>query len=300
MAPLLDRRTLAGAAPVLFVLLWSTGFTGAKLGLPYAEPFTFLALRFAIVAALLAVLAALMRAPLPARAADYGHIAVSGLLIHGIYLGGVFAAIHHGISAGVAAVIVGTQPLLTAALAGPLLGERVRGVQWVGLTLGFTGVALVVSGNIEAAGTSVTGFVLSTAALLGITFGTLYQKRFCTTMDLRSGSCIQYVAAGVLVGVPAWLLEENAIVWSGEFVFALTWLILVLSVGAVTLLWMLIRRGAAARVASLFYLVPPVVAIQGYLLFDEQLGAVAIGGMALAAAGVAVVNRPAPAAVKGT
>jgi len=288
---LASRRTLAAAAPVVFVGLWSTGFIGAKFGLPYAEPFTFLALRFAVVCALLLPIVWLGKARWPHHAGELGHIAVSGTLVHGVYLGGVFAAIHQGIGAGTAAVIVGAQPLLTATLAGPLLGDTITRRQWLGLAIGFAGVTLVVWHKIALATAGAAGLAFAVAALLGITLGTLYQKRFCADMSLRSGSLVQYAAAGLLMLLLSASFEHAPIVWSAQFVLALGWLVVVLSVGAVTLLWILIRRGAAARVASLFYLVPPLVAVLGYLCFDERLGAPALLGIALATLGVALVNR---------
>ncbi len=280
------------AMPALFVVLWSTGFIGAKLGLPYAEPFTFLALRMAIAAALLAAFALATRAPWPADWRSVGHIAVAGLLVHAVYLGGVFAAIGAGLPAGIAALIVGIQPLATAALAGPLLGERIGRVQWLGLALGLAGVVLVVAGRGQLGGqVSAGGLAAIFAALAGITVGTLYQKRRCTGMDLRSGGVIQYAATGIALGVLALAFETRQVRWSGEFAFALGWLVLVLSVGAVGLLYTLIRRGEAARVASLFYLTPPVTALFAWALFDERLGAASLAGMAVVMLGVVLANR---------
>ncbi len=288
-------------APALFVLLWSTGFLGAKLGMPYAEPMTLLALRFALAAALLVALALATRAPWPSSWREAGQIAVVGVLVHAAYLGGVFAAIANGMPAGLAALIVCLQPVLVALAAGPLLGERVSLRQVAGFVLGLLGVVLVLSERIEP-GTlaGFTGFdiwavVFCGLALIGISAGTLYQKAIGQTMDLRSGTAIQYVAAGVAILPLALLFEEMTIEWTGEFVFALTWLVLVLSLGAISLLMFLIRVGAATKVASLFYLVPPVTAVFAYLLFDERLGPVALIGMAVTAFGVSLVVRQAPA-----
>jgi drug/metabolite transporter (DMT)-like permease len=275
----------------LFVLLWSTGFIFAKLGLPHAEPFTFLALRFAVVAVLMLAVALAARAPWPASWREAGHIAVLGLLLHGAYLGGVFAAIGAGVPAGVTALIVGLQPLLTAAVVGPLLGERVSRRQWLGLVLGFAGVALVLSDKPVGGFAGAAGYLAAVVGLVGITAGTLYQKRYCRRMDRRSGAAIQYVAAAVLLAALAGS-ESNRIEWTWQFALALGWLVLVLSVGAISLLTWLIRRGAAAKVASLFYLVPPVAAAMSWLIFGEALGPTAIAGMALAALGVALAVRP--------
>jgi drug/metabolite transporter (DMT)-like permease len=284
-------RLLAGAAPALFVVLWSTGFIGAKLGLPHAGPMTFLALRFGLVAAIMLPFCLALRAGWPATRRETAHTAVVGLLIQFTYLGGVFFGISRGVTAGVAALVVGLQPVLTSAMAGFLLGERVSPRQWLGLALGLGGVAFVVQDRIDFAHAHWSGLAAVVAALLGITFGTLYQKRFCGRVDLRTGTLIQNAAAGAAMLVCALLFERMHVEWAGEFVFALAWLILVLSVGATMLLLRLIRRGAAARVASLFYLVPPVTAFMAFLLFDERLGAFALLGMALAMAGTALVNR---------
>ena len=278
------------AVPALFVLLWSTGFLGAKLGLPYAEPLTFLSIRMLIASALLLAFALLTQATWPRSWRSAGHIAVAGLLVHALYLGGVFSAIQRGLPAGVAALIVGTQPLLTGALASVWLKERLRLQQWLGLLLGFAGVFMVVYDKMGGGVTNATEILLCLGALLGITLGTLYQKRFCSGMDLRTGGVIQYAATAAAMGVGALALEERTVIWSGQFVFALTWLVLVLSVGAVGLLYTLIRLGEASRVASLFYLTPPVVAIFSFLLFDERLGPLAMVGMAVVTAGVALVN----------
>ncbi|MBY6263164.1 DMT family transporter [Azospirillum sp. 412522] len=277
--------------PGLFVLLWSTGFIGAKYGLPYVEPLTFLLLRLGLVAVVLALVALVGRAPWPADWASAGRIALAGLLVHGVYLGGIFIAMAKGLPAGVTALVVGIQPLLTAALSGPLLGERVTGRQWAGLLLGLAGVGLVVREKlaIDAAHLVPLGYAL--VALVGITLGTLYQKRHGGGMDLRSGTAIQYGATALALAVAAPLTETMQVQWTGEFVFALLWLCFVLSVGAIFLLFALIRRGAAAKVASLFYLTPPVTALIAWILFGEKLGVTALAGMAVAVCGVALVNR---------
>ncbi len=283
------------AAPAVFVCLWATGFVFAKLGLPYVEPLTFLALRFVLVVAIMVPAAVLLDAAWPGwRTA--GHVAVVGLLMHGIYLGGVFVAISLGMTAGLAALLVSLQPLLTAALVGPLLGERVTARQILGLVLGLAGVAMVLSGKLApgGGGTLFAGFGLDAvacalASLLAITLGVVYQKRYCADVDLRAGSAIQYAAAALAVGAAALLFETNAVVWHPELILAIGWLALVLSVGAVSLLMLLIRLGEASRVASLFYLVPPVTAVMAFFLFDERLGPVALAGMAVAVVGVALV-----------
>lgn len=283
------------AAPILFVLLWSTGFIGAKLGLPFAEPLTFLVLRFICVIALMLLLCVAVRASWPSTRRDALHIAVSGVLIQGGYLAGVFCAVQRGMSAGVVALIVGMQPLLTATMAGRMLGERVSARQWAGLALGLAGVALVVWQKMSLQNFTAISLLLALLALAGITLGTLYQKRYCPSFDLRSGSVIQFTAALVVLLPVALATETMQVRWSGEFLFALGWLVLVLSVGATSLLFRLIEQGAATRVSSLFYLTPAVTAIMAYLMFDETLTPVALAGMAAAVVGVALVNRgPAP------
>ena len=277
--------------PALFVVLWSTGFIGARLGLPHAGPLTFLALRYALAAVLLMLVALATRAPWPRRLAEIGHYAMAGLLVHGVYLGGVFVGISLGVEAGVSALIVGLQPLLTAALAGVLLGERVTARRWASLGLGLLGVALVLARKLGQGPGDALGGLACIAALFGITLGTLYQKRFCTGMDLRTGSVVQFTAAGLATAPLALLFEGARVDWDGRFVFALLWLVLALSLGAVSLLYVLIRRGAASQVASLFFLVPPCTALIAWLLFGERLGPLALVGMALTAAGVALASR---------
>ena len=282
--------TIAGLG---FVALWGTGFVGAKFGLPWAGPFDFLAIRFAIVAAIMLLVAIAWRAPWPRTATEAGHIAVAGLLLHGVYLGGVFAGIDAGVPAGITALIVGTQPVLTAFAVGPLLGERLDRRQWLGFLLGFVGLVLVVGERLTIPGAeSVGALTCVIVALLAITAGTLYQKRFCPALDIRTGTALQYAVTALALVPVALLVDRQPLQWTGEFVFALVWLSLVLSVGAVSLLFFLIRRGQASRVASLFYLVPPTAALYAWLLFGETLGPGALTGMVVIVAGVALVNRP--------
>lgn len=292
--PSTGNHTAAAPAwvPALFVLLWSTGFLGAKLGLPHAEPFTFLGIRMAIASGLLLVFALVTGAAWPKSWRATGHIAVAGILLHAVYLGGVFTAIHRGLPAGISSLIVGLQPLLTAGLAMVWLGERLKPRQWLGLVLGFGGVALVMSGRLGSAAPDWAGLPPVLAGLVGITLGTLYQKRYCSGMDLRTGGVVQYAATAALMLLGALLLESRQVDWAPEFIFALVWLIVVLSVGAVGLLYTLIRRGEASRVASLFYLTPPTTAALAWLLFDERLGPLALLGMAVTALGVALVIWP--------
>jgi len=277
--------------PGVFVVLWSSGYVFGKLGLPYAGPATFLTLRFCIVVAVMLPVALIMRADWPRTPTAAGHVVVSGLLVQATYLGSVFAALQFGVPAGLAALIVGIQPLLTAALVGPMLGERVTPRQWLGFVLGLMGVALVVEHKLSFAGAELVGFVFCLVALAAITLGTIYQKKFGGGQDLRSTSVIQFAASAVAMGAVALAFEDLHVEWTVEFAFALGWLCVVLSIGAITLLFLLIRQGAAGKVASLFYLVPPVTALMAWPLFGETLGLVGILGMAVAAVGVALVNR---------
>jgi drug/metabolite transporter (DMT)-like permease len=277
--------------PSLFVLLWSTGFIGAKLGMPFAPPFTFLLLRFVVVVAALALAAFAIGAPWPRRWGEVRRIALVGLLIHATYLGGVFFAISAGLPAGMAALIVGLQPLATALVAGPYLGEHLRRRQWLGLVFGLFGAALVVIDKLAWRDMEFLGVAAAVVALLGITVGTLYQKRHVTGMHLITGSCLQFATAGVAVLPIVLLFEKQPVDWTGSFVFALLWLSFVLSIGAMSLFHLLIRRGAAAKVASLFYLTPAVTAVLAWLLFGETLSWPAIGGLVLATVGVALVTR---------
>ena len=274
--------------PLLFVFLWSTGFIGAKYGLPDAGPLSFLLTRYGAVILLMGALALATRAPWPAGPRQWLHIAVTGLLVHATYLGGVFVAIKHGLPAGVTALVVGLQPLLTATLAGALLGETVSRRQWGGLALGLAGVGLVVSGQFGDAALSAM-LLPAVVALLGITLGTLYQKRHCAGFDLRTGSVIQFAASAAATAPLCLLTEGYAVDWTGDFVFALGWL--VLSIGAVSLLNLLIRGGSAVNVASLFYLTPPTTALIAWAVFGETLTSTAIAGMALAVSGVWLVAR---------
>ncbi len=288
------RLSEAAWAPPAFVLLWSTGIIGAIFCLPYAEPFTLLLLRFGLASLLLIGLALVLRAPWPRTPMAVFHIIVAGLLLHAVYIGGVFVAISLGMPAGVTALIVGTQPVLTALFAPALLKERIVARQWLGLLLGLIGVGLVVGEKLVATSSAVhaittAGMLAAVLALLGTTFGTLYQRRFCTEMSLTSGSAIQYIATSVVMLVAAVSFETMRVHWSLPLIAILAWMVLALSLGAILLLFRLIRQNAASRVASLFYLVPPLTAIEAYFLFDERLGALALAGMALAMLGVALV-----------
>ena len=285
--------TFQALTPFLFVFLWSTGFIGAKYGLPYAEPLTFLLTRYCLVLGLMTTFALATRAPWPRDARQIFHIGVSGIFVHALYLGGVFIAIKHGLPAGITSLIVGMQPLLTACGAGWLLGESVSARQWLGLGLGFVGVTLVVAnklGNLPLG----TMMIPALVALLAITAGTLYQKRFCPHFDLRTGSVLQFLPSAVITALAASASETMVIDWTPSFVFALLWLVLVLSFAAISLLNVLIRNGSAVNVARLFYLTPPSTAIIAWAVFGETLGGLALVGMVLAVSGVYLARASRP------
>jgi len=279
------------AASALFIFFWASGFIAAKFGLPYAEPFTFLTLRFLIALAVLVPLSILWRAQWPSGARAIAHVMVAGFLVQTIYLIGVFYAVFLGISTGVIALIVGLQPLITGALAAPVLGERVTMRQWTGLALGFAGLGLVVAEKVDLTSGQGWGAAFGVLALAGITLGTLYQKRFCADTDIRASVTIQNGVSCVVISVLAVGVETMAIDWSGEFIFALLWSAIGLSVIAIALYYLLVRHGAAARVTSLIYLSPPTTAVMGWLMFDETFAPVALIGMTIAVAGVALANR---------
>lgn len=279
--------------PLFFVFLWSTGFIVAKLGLPYAPPLTFLILRCLGALAVLLPMVLLFRAPWPRG--QILHVAVAGLLLQAGYLGGVWAAIKLGMPAGLTALIVGMQPILTAACA-PLIGERVRPRQWLGLVLGLSGVALVVYAKLHLAGLSAAGILLCVFALVCITAGTMYQKRWCPSFDLRTGTVIQFGATVVvLLPLAVWFegLDPafSSVTWSRGFIVAWLWSIFALSIGAIFLLFTLIRRSQATEVTSLLYLTPPTTAIMAWLLFGEAFSPLALAGMAVAVLGVAFVVK---------
>jgi drug/metabolite transporter (DMT)-like permease len=290
--------SFASLAPAIFVLLWSTGFIASKYGLPYAEPFTYLSVRFILAGVLLLGIALLTRASWPKTRAEFFHISMTGVLLHGVYLSGVFHAINIGLPAGVTSLIVNLQPVLTAIFAQILLKERVVARQWIGLVLGLVGVSLVIGEKLFLSGAAQGGFpaialVPAVIGLLGTAFGTIYQKRYSANMNIATGTIIQYIGGGLITGVGVLLFETRVVQWTSPFIFAMSWQVLVLSIGAIWLLMMLIRQNSASRVSSLFYLVPPLTALEAYLLFNEQLGVVALAGMVLVVIGVVLVVRQA-------
>lgn len=280
--------------PILFVFLWSTGFIGAKYALPYIEPFYLLFIRMVFTIAVFLVLCLIFKARWPPLRLA-GHQMVAGALIHGVYLGGIFAAIKLDMPAGIAAIIVGVQPVLTALLSWQLMGERLRAMQWTGLALGLVGVIAVILSTRQQANVEMTPLAIGFAimALVAISVGTLYQKRFGGGVDLLTGSFWQYVSTSVLMGLLAWGFETREVIWSAQLIMALAWLVLGLSVSAILLLMYMIREGEASKVASYFYLVPLVACAEAWLLFDEALPPIAIGAILLTVLGVyLVVKKP--------
>ncbi len=277
--------------PAVFVLIWSTGFIVARFGMPYAPPMTFLAWRYAL--SILCFLPWILwsKVPWPRSAQQWLHLGVSGVLMHAVYLGGVWAAVKLGMGSGLSALIVGLQPVLTAVWLSAT-GARVTRRQWWGLTLGLAGLVLVVSRKFGQGGeANVLNLSLAGLALVGITVGTLYQKRFIHPCDVRSANTVQ-LAAALLVTLPLALLEPQAMQWNISLAAAMAWSVLALTLGGSSLLYLLIQRGAATGVTALMYLVPPTTAMLAWLIFDEPITLVTCGGIALTALGVSLVVRP--------
>lgn len=285
------QKILIICVPIFFVLLWSTGFIGSKLGAPYAEPMVFLSLRFLLVLPFLGLIGFFAKADWPRSPKMIAHCIVTGMLVHGIYLGGVFWAIDQGMPAGSSAIIVGLQPVLTTLTAALILGERILPKHMLGLAVGGLGLVLVLSPKLGQAGSGIDAVTIASvlAAVVAISLGTVYQKRFVPQTDLLAATLWQYIGA-LVVTVPLAFLEDWTVVWSGEFVFALLWLTFVLSIGAILLLMVLIRQGAVSEVASLFYLVPVATAIEGYFLFGETLTLLQILGMTLVVCAVLLIR----------
>ena len=286
------HHTLVNSIPFVFVFLWSTGFIAAKYALPFIEPFSLLFIRMTLTIGVFFLLCAFYRVQwLPLR--QVGHQMVTGFLVHGAYLGGVFAAIKWGMPAGIAAIVVGVQPVLTASLGWCCLGEHLRPKQWLGLGLGLVGVTTVLLNTGQQGSVTLTGPAIfaALAALVGISLGTLYQKRFGAGVNLLAGSLWQYVSAALLMAILAWGFESHDVVWDKQLILALGWLVFGLSVTAILLLMYMIREGELAKVASYFYLVPPVASIEAWFLFDESLTFLAIIAIAATVLGVYLVIK---------
>lgn len=287
-----SQSTWIRLIPLIFVFLWSTGFIGAKYALPFIEPFYLLFLRFVLTVGVFFVLCLVFKAKWPSLS-QTGHQMVVGLMIHGAYLGGVFAAIKWGMPAGIAAIIVGLQPVLTALLSWQVMGDKLRSIQWLGLGLGFIGIVVVILStkgyaDIEL---STPALLTTSLSLVGISVGTLYQKRFGVGVDLLAGSFWQYVSTAILMAILAWSFETREVIWDTQLVLALGWLVFGLSVTAILLLMYMIREGESAKVASYFYLVPLVVSVEAWFLFDESLPVLAIAAIVMTVLGVYLVVK---------
>lgn len=280
----------ARLAPYIFVLLWSTGFVGAKYGLPYADPFIFLSLRIFIAAAILFLVALILRAPVAIGARAIRNSMLIGFFLHACYLGGVFFAISEGLSANVAAVITSLQPVLVSLLAVRVLGEKLKKEQVAGLAIGLSGVILVLGPTLKS-NVPVAGLLGVAVALIGSTTATLLQKKIGTGVPLLAGTAYQYLASGSVLALAALATGDASIQWSPKFILAFIWLIAVLSVGAVLLLLWLLNSGSAASVSSLFYLVPPATAVEAYFLFGEKVNTQGLIGIAVTAIGVWLVIK---------
>ena len=284
--------SLVAAMPAVFVLIWSTGFVVARYGMPHAGPMLFLACRYALSIAAFMVWIGLARAAWPRMRMQWLHLAVTGVLMHALYLGGIWGAVKAGIGAGTSALVIGLQPVLTAIWVSAVQGRehRVLPRQWLGLALGLVGLALVVSRKLDHGEVTAFNFSLCLMALLAITIGTLYQKRFVQPCDVRTANTVQLLAALAVTAPLAWL-EGLPVDWHPELLGAMAWSVLGLTLGGSSLLFMLIQRGAATRVTSLLYLVPPCTAVMAWALFGEPLGASVLAGLAITAAGVWLVVR---------
>ncbi len=284
----LRRLKLSKVAPLVFVLLWSTGFVGAKYGLPYADPFIFLAIRVLIASMILFAIASMMKTPIAIGSRAISKSVVIGLFLHACYLGGVFFSISEGLPAGVAAVVTSLQPVLVSILAVRVLGEKLKVKQVVGLLLGLTGVVLVLGPSFKA-DIPMLGIVAIVVALIGSTTATLLQKKIGSGIPLVAGTAYQYLGSGAVLLVIAVATGGTSIQWSGKFVLAFIWLIAVLSVGAILLLLWLLNTGSAASVSSLFYLVPPATAVEAFFLFGEKVNTQGFLGIGVTALGVWLV-----------
>jgi drug/metabolite transporter (DMT)-like permease len=277
-------------APTLFVLLWSTGFVGAKYGLPYADPFIFLAIRILIASILLFALAKAMRMPVRIGRGAIARSGLIGFFLHACYLGGVFYSIAQGLPAGVAAVVTSLQPVLVSVFAVKVLGEQLRLRQVIGLLIGLIGVILVLGPSIDAQ-IPAPAIIAILTALIGSTSATLLQKKMGSDIPLLSGTAYQYLFSGCILGIIALATQETTINWTLRFTVAFIWLILVLSVGAILLLLWLLNSGSTAKVSSLFYLVPPATAIEAFFLFGEKVNTQGFLGIGITALGVWLVMR---------
>jgi drug/metabolite transporter (DMT)-like permease len=291
MRGLITTRT----APALFVLLWSTGFTGIRYGIPYAPPFTFIAIRMAIASVLLALISLAITKRFTRDLPTIGKSVLVGMTIHAAYLGGCFYGVKQGMPAGITALICSLQPVLVSVFSSIFFQEKLSPRKWLGLGLGLAGLVLVIAPKLQSSGEQglpTAGVIAVFIALLGGTSGTLLQKKFGSRVEVLSGTSWQYVATGILMGSLALIFEgDQSITWNASFIFSLIWLIVALSIGAILILYFLLARSSASSVSSLYYLVPAVTAVEAYFLFGEKIGLVTAVGTLVTIAGVALVVR---------
>ena len=288
-------NAIRAITPLIFVLLWSTGFIGAKYILPYAEPFVFLTIRYFFATLILVVLAKILKESLKISKAAIKQSMIVAVFLHVIYIGGVFYAVSIDISAGITAVIVSLQPILVSLLAIPLLGERLSYRQVFGLALGFIGVLFLLSPKLFegdlSTGFSTFGIISCVLALLGTTGGYLLQKKGGADIPFLAGTAVQFATSTIIFAIAAVIFEPLTVDITLEFVLALTWIVVALSIGSIFLLYYLLRRDSASSVSSLYYLVPPLTALQAYFFFDEKIKGIGLIGMVLAALGTLIVTR---------
>lgn len=283
----------AAPLPLIFIVIWSSGYIGGAIGILYAEPFTMTFLRFALAGMIMLAFAIATKTPMPTDLRQLGHMAVVGFFMQALQFGGLYAGMKHGVPAGQSALIVGLMPVAVGLLAGPVLGETVTWRQWIGLVLGVGGVVFVLAERMGDGFAAMTGYAFTATALFGITAGTLYQKRFCGGLDLRTTGCVQMLVGAMVMFAAAYGTETMDIDWTAAFVGSVVWLAVMNSIGALMLLLLMIRRGEATKVASLFFLIPPVTQVMASATLGEIPTALAIAGFALAATGVYLSNRPA-------
>lgn len=284
-------KSNVSVVPISFIILWSSGYIGGAIGILYAEPFTMTFLRFSLAGLIVFLFALATRTPWPLDWRQLAHMAVVGFFMQAMQFGGLYAGMKHGVPAGQSALIVGLMPVFVALGAGPLLGERVTWKQWSGLALGLSGVVLVVANKLGSDFAAITGYAFTGLALTGITAGTLYQKKFCSALDLRVTGCVQMLVGATVMAAVAYLTETMQINWTGAFIGSVVWLALMNSIGALMLLYIMIRRGEATKVASLFYLIPPVTQVMASATLGEIPSGTALVGFGLSAIGVYLSNR---------
>jgi drug/metabolite transporter (DMT)-like permease len=279
------------ALPFLFIIMWSSGYVAGKIGLPYAGPFTLILIRFSSAALILLAVAFATKAVWPKTLKEYMHLIIVGLLIQALQFGGLYSGLKFGVTAGVSALIVGTMPIFTALGAGWFLKEKVTVRQWGGLGIGLFGVGLVVSNKVGFGDVALGGYFAVVLALIGITAGTLYQKKFCVGMDLRTGGFVQLTVASIVMYFLAKNFEGFDVQWTAPLILSSAWLSIVNSIGAISLLYIMMRKGEASKVASLFYLIPSVTAIMGFLVLGEKLSDIALIGFLVTASGVYITTK---------